>query len=273
MVRDRFADAGLDTPELDARLLAERAFGLDGAQLAAREHEPVPGEHLAHLDGFAQARLDGAPVARILGTKEFFGLEFALNAATLVPRPDTELVVELGLEFLGDHKQARILDLGTGSGCIVTALLANMPGATGVAVDLSEEALGQAADNAVRHCVSERIDFRVGSWFDPVDDGETFDLIVSNPPYIESAVISGLAREVREHDPMMALDGGPDGLAPYRIIAQAAQNYIAAQGAVVVEVGAGQADMVNDMFIVAGFEKSSVHNDLAGVARAVLAIS
>lgn len=272
-MRDRFADAGLDTPELDARLLAERAFGLDGAQLAAREHESVPSEHLLHLDGFAQVRLDGAPVARILGVKEFFGLEFGLNAATLVPRPDTELVVELGLEFLGKRKGARVLDLGTGSGCIVTALLANVPNATGVAIDLSEEALAQAADNAARHDVSERIDFRTGSWFDPVSDEETFDLIVSNPPYIESVVIAGLAREVREHDPMMALDGGPDGLAPYRIIAQAARNYLAANGAVIVEVGAGQAEMVGDMFMAAGFEKSSVHNDLAGIARAVFAIS
>lgn len=271
-MRDQFGDAGLGTPALDARLLAELAFGLNGLQLATQEHEKVSEQAVASLQALAARRLAGEPVARILGHKEFYGLAFSLNAATLVPRPDTELLVELGLTFLASHEEARIADLGVGSGCVGIALLVNLAGSTLVGVDLSAQALGEAENNALSHGVAERMEFRAGSWFEPLHDDERFDLIVSNPPYIETGEIEGLDIEVREHDPLLALDGGMDGLAPYRIIARQAGSYLKNDGAVIVELGAGQAPTVAQMFIDAGFSKSSVHNDLGGIERCVLAV-
>ncbi len=271
LVRDRFADADMATPSLDARLLAERAFGFDGAQLAAHEHDVAGAQALDMLEGFAARRLAGEPVARILGQKEFFGLDFTLNAATLVPRPETELVVELGLDFLAGRPDAGILDLGTGTGCIAIALLDNLPTANGVAVDLSGEALEAVAINAKAHHVADRLTLCEGSWFQPVDRTARFDLIVSNPPYIESDVIAGLEREVRLHDPVLALDGGPDGLAPYHLIAAEARNYLAAGGAVIVELGAGQAAPVREIFEKAGYPMCTIHDDLAGIGRVVVA--
>lgn len=272
-MRDQFADVQLPTPALDARLLAERAFGLSGVALAAEEHQPALPAPTDCLNAFAQRRLAGEPVARILGSKEFYGLEFGLNAATLVPRPETELLVELGLTFLKTRHNARILDLGTGSGCIMTALLHHAPDVSGVAVDLSDEALAQATTNAQNHDVSARVEFRNGSWLSPLKEKEKFDLIVSNPPYIESNSIAALDKDVRVHDPLLALDGGPDGLLPYRIIAAEARDHLVPGGAIVVEVGAGQTLAVENMFQAAGFSKTSVHNDLAGILRAVFAIS
>lgn len=271
MVRDQFGEAGLGTPALDARLLAERAFGVDGLQLATGEHDAVPSGGMVALEALATRRMAGEPVARILGHKEFYGLDFSLNAATLVPRPETELLVELGLEALKSRKSARIADLGAGSGCIGISILVNSADSHLVAVDLSAEALIEAERNATSHGVEARCAFRQGSWFEPLAEGEKFDLIVSNPPYIETGDIVGLDIEVCEYDPVLALDGGPDGLAPYRIIAQQAGNYLKVDGTVVVEVGLGQAQRVVEMFVAAGFAKTSVHNDLGGIARCVLA--
>jgi len=273
LIRDRFEAAGIATAALDARLLAERAFGLDGVQLVANEREPMQPGGEKSLDAYATRRLAGEPVARILGEKEFYGLEFRLNAETLVPRPETELLVDLGLETIKSHKSPHILDLGTGSGCIPISLLVNCKNAHAVAIDINPKALEQAQENANLNGVADEIEFRQGSWFAPLDVDERFDLIVSNPPYIESEVIGSLDREVRLHDPVLALDGGFDGLAPYRIIASMALNHLQPGGAVIVEVGQGQAEIVAEMFVAAGFARREVHDDLAGVARAVLSIS
>src|SRR5690606_31683063 len=151
-----------------------------------------------------------------------WGLGFRLNAATLVPRPETEMLVERGLEEVGGLDRPTILDLGTGTGCVAISLLSSFSDMRAVAVDLSAEALEMAGFNAARHGVAERFDARQGSWFDPLEPTERFDLIVSNPPYIETATIGTLMPEVKDHDPHLALDGGPDGLAPYRIIAREA---------------------------------------------------
>ncbi|MCF1745066.1 peptide chain release factor N(5)-glutamine methyltransferase [Paradevosia shaoguanensis] len=269
-MRDRFRAAGLDTPELDARILAQAAFGFDSLGLLGAERDSAPAEGLARLDGFAERRLAGEPVARILGEKEFYGLPFGLNAATLVPRPDTELLVELALDWLGKRNGARLLDLGTGSGAIPVAILANSPGTTGLATDLSEEALAAARENARRNGVGERLEFRQGSWFAPVA-GERFDLIVSNPPYIETDVIASLMPEVRDFDPLLALDGGPDGLGPYRIIAAQAGEYLRRPGALMVEIGSGQGEAVTRIFADAGFSGVRVEKDLAGLDRVVIA--
>ncbi|WP_280176987.1 peptide chain release factor N(5)-glutamine methyltransferase [Youhaiella tibetensis] len=270
-VRDRFRAANLDTPELDARLLALEAFGLDSLALLGAEQQPAPPAALERLESLALRRLTGEPVARILGEKEFYGLPFRLNAATLVPRPDTELLVDLALQWLAGHPSARLLDLGTGSGAIPVAILANNPTVLAVATDLAPLALEAAAANARDNSVSGRLELRQGSWFDPIGPDERFDLIVSNPPYIESATIAGLAPDVRDFDPLLALDGGPDGLGPYRVIAESAGRHLRAPGALMVEIGSGQGQAVVELFEAKGFSKVRIEKDLAGLDRVVIA--
>ncbi len=270
-IRDLFRKAGIDTAELDARLFAEAAFEMDRLELVNREREDVPPKQLKTLEAFAARRLKGEPVVRILGEKEFWGLSFKLNAATLVPRPETELLVERGLEVIGALDRPRILDLGTGTGCIPISLLTEYSDVTAVAVDLSAEALEMARFNANRHGVGSRFTTLKGSWFDPLEPGERFDLITSNPPYIESAVISGLMPEVREHDPRLALDGGPDGLAAYRAIAAEAGLFLKAGGVLLLEIGSSQGHTVSDILVGAGFAEVEVVPDLAGLDRMVVA--
>jgi release factor glutamine methyltransferase len=270
-VRDRFRQAGIGTPELDARRLAEIAFGLDPLQLVAEERQPVEPLLLEALEGLALRRLAGEPVARIVGRKEFYGLSFHLNAATLVPRPETEQLVDLSLAFLKDRPNAKILDLGTGTGAIPISILANNSGVSGVAVDLSAEALVAARTNGALHGVAERLETRQGFWFEPIRANERFDIIMSNPPYIETDTIMELASDVREHDPMLALDGGEDGLDAYRVIAAEAAGYLAQNGLLMVEIGSGQGDEVSQLFIKAGFSAPIVEKDLAGLDRVVVA--
>lgn len=259
---------GFASAALDAKLLTGHALGLSALELATREQEPVDGEAAARVAALLQRRMTGLSVARILGVREFYGLDFTLNAATLEPRPDTELLVELALKALPPG--GRLLDLGTGTGCIPIAVLVNRPDATGVAVDLSPEALAAARENADRHGVAERLEVLEGSWFAPLA-GAPFDLIVSNPPYIASGVIPSLDPEVRDFDPRLALDGGPDGLAPYRIIAAQAGGWLKPGGQVLVEIGHDQGAAVSALFEAAGFADVAVHKDLAGLDRVVSA--
>lgn len=270
-VRDLFRRAGIDTAELDARIFAEVAFGMDRLTLVNRERDPTAPPQLKALERLAQRRLKGEPVARIIGERGFWGLAFKLNDATLVPRPETEMLVQRGLEIVGPLDHPKILDLGTGTGCIPIALLTEVSDMTAVAVDLSKEALDMARFNAGRHMVFDRFEARQGSWFDPIAPGERFDLIVSNPPYIESAAIATLMVEVREHDPRLALDGGPDGLRPYRAIARDAAAHLTPEGVVLLEIGTGQGADVTDIFAEAGFNRISVERDLAGHERMVVA--
>ncbi len=269
--RDRFALAGIETASLDARLLAEAAFGCDAVGLAMRENDAADAEAHAHFEGLVARRLAREPVARILGEKAFFGLGFLLSAETLVPRPETELVVELALAALRDKPAPRLLDLGTGTGCIAVALVANLPSASAVATDLSADALATARVNAARHGVAGRIDFRYGDWFSPLGPFERFDVIVSNPPYVPHAEIAGLDLDVRAHDPHLALDGGPDGIDPYRVMARAAQDHLQPGGALIVEHGSGQSQTLMALLARHGFVAPSRHADLAGHDRVVVA--
>lgn len=270
-VRDLFRRAGIDTAELDARIFAEVAFGMDRLTLVNRERDPATPEQLKVLEKLAQRRLKGEPVARIIGERGFWGLAFKLNDATLVPRPETEMLVQRGLEIVGPLDHPKILDLGTGSGCIPIALLTEFSDMSAVAVDLSKEALDMARFNAGRHVVFDRFETRQGSWFDPIKPGERFDLIVSNPPYIESAAIETLMVEVRDHDPRLALDGGPDGLRPYRTIARDAAQHLTPEGVVLLEIGTGQGAAVTDIFAESGFNRIDVERDLGGHERMVVA--
>lgn len=269
-LRDRLSAADIPTAALDARLLTRHALAIDETQLIARETDPFPIKAEALLESLAVRRLAGEPVARIRGVQEFYGFDFGLNAATLVPRPETEMLVDFGLQALRDHAQPRILDLGTGTGCIVLSLLANLPGATGIGVDIAPLALDQAKANAQALGVAERFEAREGSWFGPLE-GESFDLIVSNPPYIAHAVIETLEPGVRRFDPPAALDGGADGLAPYRVIARDAGDYLRPGGALALEIGFDQGHMVLALLRQARLSSLLVARDLAGHDRMVTA--
>ncbi len=268
----QFRSAGIDSAELDARLLTGHALGLDLTGLITAAQRQLTHGESARLDGYARRRLAGEPVARIVGEKEFWGLPLQLAPATLVPRPDTETVVELALELLragGElDRPLRIADLGTGTGAILLALLSELPAATGTGTDISVAALQTAAANAARAGLSDRATFIACDYASGLSG--PFDLIVSNPPYIRSADIGGLAVEVRDHDPRAALDGGADGLDAYRALVPQAARLLAPGGALVVEAGEGQSGQIEALMVAAGLTPAPAPKaDLAGIPRAV----
>lgn len=267
-LRRAFAEAGLDEPALDARILLSEAAGLSGHELLARPERPLGEAAAARLSAFAERRLAREPVWRILGAAEFWGLPFRLSAQTLVPRPDTETLVETALA-LCDAPDPRILDLGTGTGCVLVALLHERPGGWGVGLDRSEEACRTARENAHANGVGTRAGFLVGDWAEGLAPRAGFDLVVSNPPYIPRGDIAGLAEEVRAHDPARALDGGPDGLAAYRALLARGRDLLGPRGVVAVEVGAGQAASVAAIGAREGLDLARIGHDLAGVPRVV----
>jgi release factor glutamine methyltransferase len=268
----RFKSGAIDSAELDARILVGAALGLDLTGLIAAAARPVTLDQAMRLEDFTRRRLAGEPVTRILGTKEFWGLPLQLSAATLVPRPDTETVVELALEMLraepDPKRPLRIADIGTGSGAILLALLFELPDAYGIGTDVSMAALRTASRNAAHLGFASRTAFVACDYAAALSD--SFDLMVSNPPYIRSADIAGLAIEVRDHDPLVALDGGTDGLDAYRaLIPQAAQR-LAPGGILVVEAGHGQSGDIGELMTAAGLTlQRPPRADLAGIRRAV----
>lgn len=267
-LRRSLAEAGFETAALDARLLLLTALGISATDLITWPDTPLTPEQSGTLAAFLQRRLNHEPVARIIGEREFWGLSFRLSPETLVPRPDTETLVETALDLLPDRQAPlRIVDFGTGSGCILVALLHELPQATGLGVDLAFGALVTARTNANDNRVGKRCHFALSRWADAVSG--PFDLIVSNPPYIATGVIPGLDEEVREHDPRLALDGGPDGLEPYRILLAEAERLLAPGGLLAVEIGYDQAEDLRSLAVLHGLEILRIAHDLSGNPRCV----
>jgi release factor glutamine methyltransferase len=270
--RARLAAAGIETADLDARLLVEWVTGCDRLEMIRNPNRLIDDAVLAQLDAVLTRRINGESVHRIIGKRAFFGVELTLSADTLEPRPDTEAVVELAIPFLRQRieKQgvADLIDLGTGTGAIALALLDQFSQLRAVGVDISKGALDTARDNAHLAGVSDRFAALQSDWFSEVTG--SYDLIVSNPPYIPSLDIAGLQREVVLHDPIRALDGGRDGLTPYRIIAGQARRYLRQGGVVALEIGFGQRRDIEAIFAEANFELSGVQNDIGGHERALL---
>lgn len=266
---EQFRAAAIESPELDARVLIGHALGLDHTGLVRAAAQQLSDLSASQIERYAARRLAGEPVSRIVGSREFWGLSFHVTADVLVPRPETETLVELALSLFDRTRPLRIADLGTGSGAILLTLLSELPNAVGVGIDTSARALGVARANAARFGFGTRA-FFVACDFGAALGGP-FDLVVSNPPYIASAEIESLDREVREHDPRAALDGGPDGLAAYRAIAADAPRLLGARGHLVVEIGAGQERSVGKIFCAGGLAVTATRSDLSGVARALAA--
>jgi release factor glutamine methyltransferase len=270
---DKFREVGIDSGEADARLLMAYALGVDRAELIANGGRALTVEQAEAIDAFAARRLRREPVARIFGHKEFWSLSLQVGPAVLVPRPETETVVEAALDAVArgarQMAQLRILDIGTGSGALLLALLSELPNAVGTATDISAAALDVAGANAERSGVAGRCTFIACDIAAGVPG--PFDLIVSNPPYVVHGEIASLPPEVRDYDPALALDGGADGLDGYRAIAAQARGLLAPGGKVIVELGAGQEAAVRALFTKAGLTAAAVLNDLAGIPRALTA--
>jgi release factor glutamine methyltransferase len=264
-------DHSIESSDLDARLLIGAALDLDHTGLAVQAARRITGDEAATIENYAQRRIAHEPVARILGRKEFWGLDFQLSRATLVPRPDTETVVEAALEmFRSEHhatRAPRIADIGTGSGAILLALLSELPEATSIGTDIDAAALATAELNARRLGLADRASFIRCDYAAGLSG--SFDLIVSNPPYIRSADIAALDPDVRDHDPHLALDGGADGLTAYRVITTQAVDLLAAHGFLIFEVGHDQGADVGEIMRAAGLTVAP-RADLAGVHRAVM---
>ncbi len=274
-----FCEAGVQTAALDARLLVSHACALTPEETIARQRFALSPEMADRMKKAAARRLAGEPVSRIVGQREFWGLPFSLSPHTLDPRPETELLVEAVLGYVRENGLAgtplRILDLGTGTGCLLGSILSEFPLSSGVGVDLSEEALWTARENLSRLGLLPRAAFLCDDWIGALSDA-SFDIIISNPPYIGSSEIAGLEIEVRDHDPRLALDGGGDGLEAYRAILAQAFRVIRDEGFLIFETGCLQAQSVRDMMIAAappsGSFAARIFTDLTGIERAVAGV-
>jgi release factor glutamine methyltransferase len=267
----RLEAAGVDGPVIDARLLVEAAAGASRTDIIADPHRPLSDEQQAALETFLARRERREPVSHILGRKGFWKIMLSVTPAVLTPRPDTETVVERVLRDFPEGRAFDVLDLGVGSGAILLAILAERPAAKGLGVDVSEEALAVARENAANLGLGPRVALLRGDWtFGLADAG--FDLVVSNPPYIPSADIEALEPEVRDHEPRRALDGGPDGLDAYRQLAPEIMRVLRPGGRFAVEIGYDQAAAVENLFREAGAIEVSIAKDLGERDRVVLGV-
>ncbi len=272
VVSDRLKSSGIDGSRLDARLLVADAAGVPSETALIHPDMELDAGTRDQIAALMARRMGREPMSHILGVREFWSMAFEVTSDTLTPRPDTESLVESVLAAVrecGLTDTLSILDLGTGTGCILLALLSELPGATGVGIDVSTDALTVAQRNADCHGLAPRVDFRAGNWL--ADVQETFDVIVSNPPYIETDEIALLDPEVAQYEPVAALDGGPDGLAPYRDICMSAAGVLKLGGIIGLEVGVNQSGAVRKILESAGFSEIHIKQDLAGRHRVVMA--
>ena len=261
----RLRAAGVPDPARDARLLLAHAASVDAARVTLIAPEEIAPEIAERFENLIALRAVRVPVSQLVGARAFYGRDFKISREVLDPRPETETLVDLALSAPFDT----VLDLGTGSGCILVTLLAERPEARGVGADLSETACLQASANAVLHGVADRAHVIQSDWFKNVEG--RFDLIVANPPYLAAGEMDDVAPELRDHEPRMALTDGLDGLSAYREIAAHAQSYLTAQGRVMVEIGWQQGDAVCEIFSRAGWAGVDLAQDLDGRSRVVCA--
>ncbi len=271
-MRDRLQDAGVPEPLTDVRLLAGEVIGFSLTDFVLNGTRLISETEAEQIASLIARRAKGEPVHRILGHREFYGLDLLLSPGTLEPRPDTEVLVDALLPHLrrmaGEAGQARVLDMGTGTGAICLALLSECPEASGIGSDIAQDALATAQKNATRLGLASRFAAVESNWFDRIEG--RFDIIVSNPPYIRTDVIQTLDRDVREFDPMLALDGGADGLAPYRTIAEKAVEFLVDGGIIGVEIGYDQKDDVTGIFATHGYACLEAVKDYGGNDRALI---
>jgi release factor glutamine methyltransferase len=265
----RLAAAQIEEPRREARLLLAAVLGVDTGAILGHPDRLVAAAEGAHFASLVARRAAREPAARLIGHREFWSLDFALSPETLVPRPDSETVVEAALAHIADRRSAlRLLDMGTGSGCLLAALLSELPAATGIGVDIAAGAIATARRNAASLGLAERAAFFVGAWGESMVGA--FDVIVANPPYIVGAAIAGLAPEVARHEPRAALDGGVDGLDAYRALAPQTARLLGVGGFAAFELGSGRGAAVAAVMRRAGLAVGEVRRDLAGIERCLI---
>jgi release factor glutamine methyltransferase len=270
---NRLQQAGIESARTDARLLLGLVLGGGAERVLAEKGRALTSDEAARFEAFIQRRLAREPVSQIRGGREFWSLDFKVTRDTLTPRPDTETLIEALLD-LAPSPVANVLDLGTGSGCILLALLSEWPVAEGVGMDASLNALAVARENALALGLGARARFIHADWTQSGWThalGASFDVVVSNPPYIPGGDIAGLDKDVRDFEPLIALDGGADGLDAYRMIINSVLDLVSEGGLLAFEVGISQADAVANLMVGAGFKVLEKRKDLNGIERAVIA--
>jgi release factor glutamine methyltransferase len=266
--RSRLEAAGVPGPVIDARVLVEAACSVTRADIVGDPHRELSAAQVEQLDAYLERRIRREPVSHILGRKGFWNIMLGVTADVLTPRPETEVIVDHALRLFPEGRPFRILDLGVGSGAILLAILAERPAARGLGIDVSEEALAVARDNAARLGLADRIALLRGDWSGGLA-GSEFDLVVSNPPYIASPVIETLDPEVRDYEPRIALDGGPDGLDAYRRLAPEILRMLRPGGRFLVEIGYDQKAAAESLFRAAGAMEVETLQDLSTHDRVV----
>ena len=269
----RLREAGLDEPRREANSLLMHATGRDHAFLITHADDELTAEQLSTFQDSLKRRAAGEPFQYIAGRQEFYGLEFEVTPDVLIPRPETELLVETALALLKATEAPLLCDVGTGSGCVAVTLLHELRGARGLALDISPAALAVAARNAARHGVEERLRLLVSDCFDALRSGEhaglRFDLVASNPPYVAESEIEGLQREVRDHEPRVALTPGGDGLAVIRRLVAEAPRFLEPGGHLLLEIGFDQHERVGALIDPSVWTLLDIHRDLQGIPRTV----
>ena len=261
--------AGVDAPRRDARLLMQHALGLTPEALLAEDGLPLGEEEAWRLAALVRHRAAREPIAYLTGKREFWSLDFAVDSSALVPRPESETLVEAVLAHTARlPARPRLLDLGTGTGCLLVALLTELPGAIGLGIDVSDAAVSLARRNAYHHGLGERASFAVADWGAPL--AARFDIVVSNPPYVAARELASLAPEIARHEPRTALAGGADGYESYRRLAPQVAQLLAPRGLAAIELGAGMADEVELLFVASGLVEIGRRRDLAGMERCAL---
>lgn len=263
------SEAGVENAALDARLMVQHVLSCTHAELVAQPERTLSDEVRAALNALLARRCAREPLAYLLGGREFYGLPFYVSRHTLIPRPDSETLIDAVLARVNKDAAVHILDLGTGSGCLLLTLLSQLKNAHGIGVDVSEKALDIAKKNAENLGLSERVEWRSARWCEGLQ--KKVEIVVANPPYIPSNDVRHLMPEVVRYEPASALDGGEDGLDCYREIARQLPQHVTKPGLVVLEVGIGQDAAVSEIFCAAGFSVDTVLNDLSGIPRCVIA--
>lgn len=266
--RDRLREAQVDSPVIDARLLVEAAVGVTRTELITDPYRPLSEDQAATLDAYVERRSRREPVSHILGRKGFWKIMVQVDARVLTPRPETEVIVDHALRAFTEGERFSVLDLGVGSGALLLAILAERPAARGLGVDISEDALAVARENAANLGMAGRTALLRGDWTAGLG-GDAFELVVANPPYICTRELATLDPEVRDHEPRLALDGGEDGLRDYRVLAPEILRVLKPGGLFLVEVGADQGEEVSALFHEAGAQGLGVHKDLCDRERVV----
>ena len=260
-----FSISGIETSELDARLILKEILSFDDKELIINENYNIPERFIKEIFAIGERRLKGEPISKIFKKRNFYKSTFIISNDVLDPRPETELIVEIANNFIKKNEVKNILDLGTGSGCILLSILKENKMINGLGIDLSKEAINIAQKNSKKLQVEKQSNFLISNWMESINF--KFDIVVSNPPYIPSKDIKKLSKDVKKFDPLISLDGGEDGLSCYRLIVKDLKRVITKNAIIIIEIGCNQSKLVEEIFKKNDFKLVKKYNDINGLDR------